>query len=250
MSSSRTELANMGQYIAKLRKDKKYTQRQLGDMIDIPYKTISKWENGVVAPDITVLKNLADVLEVTVDEILCGEKLDSIQEKNSATIDGMKFYIRKSVMKILKIMLIGFGILFIFVSYFISVNNYYKWNVLDLNFSDNELFITGHITFNREKTLVVLDEFAYISDNIGTLDEDKVKMLKVTLYANDKEIVSNELSYSEPIFLHHCFESYYFIYDEKDYYNELHTGKIDIKITYVDENGKEHDAILTSKHNS
>lgn len=246
MSSSRTDLVKMGKYIAKLRKNKKYTQRQVGELIDVNYKTISKWENGIVAPDITMLKNLADVLEVTVDELLCGEKIQKIEERNSATVEGIKIYIRKATKKVLKIMLIIFLILSIFVSYFISVENYYKWDVLDLNFSDNELFITGHITFNREKILIVLDEFAYISDKIGTLDEPKVKKMKVTLYTENKEVANNEIFFDESEFLHHCFEGYYFVYDGKNHHDNFGKDKIDISIKYTDNNDEEHNVILTS----
>ncbi len=246
MSSSGTDLAKMGKYIAELRKSKKYTQRQLGDLIDVNYKTISKWENGIVAPDITLLKSLADVLEVTVDEILCGERIKKIEERNSATVEGIKIYIKKAYKKVLGIVFIIFIVLFIFALYFIGVNNYYKWHVLDLSFSDKELFITGHITFNREKTLIVLDEFAYTSNEIGTLDEIKVKSMKVTLYVDNKEVANSERIFDESEFLHHCFEGYYFVYDGKNHNENFKEGKIDISIKYTDDNDGEQNVILRS----
>ena len=228
MSSSRTELAKMGKYIAKLRKDKKYTQRQLGDMIDIPYKTISKWENGVIAPDITVLQNLANVLNVTVDELLCGEEIKTVEEKNLATVNGIKIYIKKSVGKILKIMGLFLIILFICIAYFYSVENHYKWNVIDLSSSNNDLYVNGYIIFNKDTTMVVLDELAYTSNTIGTIDEPKVKSIDISLYFGDKKIISDERFFDEYQYLHYCFEKYYFIYDEKKYYENLEDIKLNI----------------------
>ena len=58
MAVERQDLVTIGSNIAKYRKLKDYTQKELGDILDVNYKTISKWENGNVAPDITLLKSL------------------------------------------------------------------------------------------------------------------------------------------------------------------------------------------------
>ena len=55
--SSRTDLVKMGKHIQEARKNKKYTQKELGEIIDVSHKTISKWEQGHIAPDITILKS-------------------------------------------------------------------------------------------------------------------------------------------------------------------------------------------------
>lgn len=55
----RTDLTVMGKNIAKYRKNKKLTQKKLGEIIDVSDKSISKWENGNIAPDITLLVPLA-----------------------------------------------------------------------------------------------------------------------------------------------------------------------------------------------
>lgn len=63
-----------GKLIAELRKEKGLTQQQLADMLNLSNKTISKWESGKGSPDISNLPMLADVLEVSVDELLRGER--------------------------------------------------------------------------------------------------------------------------------------------------------------------------------
>lgn len=67
----------IGQFIAIQRKQLFMTQQNLADKLDITNKAVSKWETGEGYPDITVLPALAEVLEVTVDEILNGEKNNS-----------------------------------------------------------------------------------------------------------------------------------------------------------------------------
>lgn len=56
--------------IAELRKKSGLTQQELGDILAVSYKTISKWENGTVLPDINMLPTLSKIFNVSVDAIL------------------------------------------------------------------------------------------------------------------------------------------------------------------------------------
>lgn len=56
--------------IAELRRMRGLTQQELGDILSVSFQTISKWENNVTMPDITVLPPLAEYFGVTVDELL------------------------------------------------------------------------------------------------------------------------------------------------------------------------------------
>ncbi len=59
-----------GKYLLKLRKEKGWTQEELAEKIHVSNKTISKWETGAGLPDIHMLEPLADVLGVTVLELI------------------------------------------------------------------------------------------------------------------------------------------------------------------------------------
>lgn len=72
------EQKNIGKFISNLRKQKGLTQYELGMIIGVSSKTISKWETGISQPDITILKKISNVLEVSVDELLEGKKYDTI----------------------------------------------------------------------------------------------------------------------------------------------------------------------------
>ena len=63
-----------GGFIAALRKEKGYTQATLAEILSVSNRTVSKWENGDGYPDITILPDIADALDVSVDELLAGEK--------------------------------------------------------------------------------------------------------------------------------------------------------------------------------
>lgn len=64
---------NIGKNIKKLREAKQITQEQLGKLLNVSHQAVSKWENGVALPDISLLPELGRVLEVLVDDLLKDE---------------------------------------------------------------------------------------------------------------------------------------------------------------------------------
>lgn len=62
--------------LKKLRAEKKVSQEKLAQYLDVSSQAVSKWETGNAYPDITLLPDLARFFGVTVDELLCVEKID------------------------------------------------------------------------------------------------------------------------------------------------------------------------------
>lgn len=65
-----------GTFVAQLRREKGYTQKELGERLLISDKAVSKWETGTTIPDTALLIPLADALGVTVTELLTGEHME------------------------------------------------------------------------------------------------------------------------------------------------------------------------------
>lgn len=65
-----------GKFIAKMRREKHLTQRQLADKLSISDKTVSKWECGNGMPEISLMLPLCEILDISVNELLSGERLD------------------------------------------------------------------------------------------------------------------------------------------------------------------------------
>ena len=63
----------IGKLIAKMRKEKGLTQQALGDKVGVGYRAVSKWETGQTLPDISIIKELSEILGITADELLKGE---------------------------------------------------------------------------------------------------------------------------------------------------------------------------------
>ena len=76
-----------GKFIRELRNEKEMTQQELADKIGVSDRAISKWENGRGMPDISLLIPLSNALNITVLELLNGEKSD---DYNDAAIKLVK----------------------------------------------------------------------------------------------------------------------------------------------------------------
>ena len=63
-----------GAFVAQLRKEKGLTQKALAEQLYVSDKAVSKWERSLSLPDVTLLHPLADVLGVTVEELLACKR--------------------------------------------------------------------------------------------------------------------------------------------------------------------------------
>ncbi len=66
-----------GLFVTELRKEKNLTQKDLAEKLYVSDKTVSKWERGLSMPNVVLLIPIADILDVTVTELLRGEKIDT-----------------------------------------------------------------------------------------------------------------------------------------------------------------------------
>ena len=80
-----------GKIIRELRESKNLTQKQLGEIISVSDKTVSKWETEKGLPDITLVEPLSAALGVSVAELLSGENI--VNKNRAGNIRKMKFYV-------------------------------------------------------------------------------------------------------------------------------------------------------------
>ncbi len=72
----------IGKFIAYCRKEKNMTQEELAQKLHLTDKAISKWENGRSLPDLSILEPLSKTLDVSINEILSGEKIKEEELKD------------------------------------------------------------------------------------------------------------------------------------------------------------------------
>lgn len=65
----------IGKFIAECRKQNNLTQMQLAEKLGITDRAVSKWETGKAMPDSSIMLQLCEILEITVNDLLCGERI-------------------------------------------------------------------------------------------------------------------------------------------------------------------------------
>ena len=78
------DAVKIGEFLKALRKSKGYTQQEVAEALYVTQKTVSRWENGEGIPDINIIVSVAEFYDVTVDELLKGER--KIKEQAEYTI--------------------------------------------------------------------------------------------------------------------------------------------------------------------
>lgn len=82
------EQVKIGKFIAECRKNKNMTQAQLAEKLNITDRAISKWETGKGMPDSSIMLELCDELDITVNELLSGEMI-SMNEYNKKAEENL-----------------------------------------------------------------------------------------------------------------------------------------------------------------
>ena len=72
----------IGKFIAEQRKKQKLTQEEMASMLGISNRSVSNWENGKNMPDLSLFKPLCEILDITINELLSGEKLNKEEYQN------------------------------------------------------------------------------------------------------------------------------------------------------------------------
>ena len=82
----------IGEFIAKCRKEKKLTQAQLAERLNITDRAVSKWETGKSMPDSSIMLELCEILGITVNDLLSGEKIsmESYEKKADENLIALK----------------------------------------------------------------------------------------------------------------------------------------------------------------
>ena len=160
------EKKTIGQFIAALRKANGLTQQEVADRLAVSNKAVSRWERDECAPDISVIPALAELLGVTCDELLKGERItNSVQAEKSEPKIGkqVKALINRSVSNFKNMMgisvaisavglifmfgisygfyrpVIGFAVMLLFEAVAVTVA-VIAVNKMKANKADNELF--------------------------------------------------------------------------------------------------------------
>ena len=210
----------IGSLIAKRRKEKGMTQKDLADKLNITDRAVSKWERGICCPDISLLREIASILDVSISELICGEKVD--EETIIKTITYTKESIKQKVKGIINIIIVAIIILtltFITLSLIKVEYGYYK----HYNFTNQYQELSkANKEVKKERISDIKDKIKTISNDNGIF-KDKDYNLIMQYLKNINQVLNLD-------------EEKYFL---KDYYtykdlNELNDNYQNQNDRYID----------------
>jgi len=248
------DLGKVGKFIAELRKEKKLTQAQLGEKVGVTDKTVSKWEQGICAPNISILNELSEILGITTTELLNGKRFEDISKKELAdtTTKGMKYYINLSKKSLIKKMFIAILVTIILaisiIAFLFFKNNYDNCYVYELSSADPNYTVKGIIVEAPDKSILILNSVENNSDT-NLLDR------KIYAYEYMIKIGENNLNQKGNISLYsyekgekikslnNAIDNIKFYEIEKEN-NLISKGKVKLIIRFINEHQKKEEKII------
>ena len=115
-----------GRFIAELRKQKGFTQKELAENLMVTDKAISRWETGKGLPDTSLLKPLGDVLGVSITELLSGKRIEEVDMKEQADniiLESLN-YSKRMLASVISVTIFIIGIAFIISPLFLASKSY------------------------------------------------------------------------------------------------------------------------------
>ena len=169
-----------GKRLCALRQAAGLSQAQLGERLHVTNKAVSKWENGRATPGLNVVRQLADILNTTTDELLAHEKKKKTISK--IVITGGPCAGKTTAMSWIQNAFTSMGYAVLFVDetatqlitggaapWLSQSNRDFQWRLVELQLNKEKAFVEIAKTLKADKILVVcdraaLDNRAYMSD--------------------------------------------------------------------------------------
>ena len=132
----------IGKFIKEKRKEKKITQSELAEKLNVTDRAISKWENGICMPDSGIITELCKILNITINDLFSGEVVDMKDsekrlEKNLIEIIKLKEHKDKQLLSLeIFIGILVSIILFacVFVASFTNIKDIYRLLLIVVGF--------------------------------------------------------------------------------------------------------------------
>ena len=161
----------IGKFIKDLRIKNNLTQKEFADKYNVTYQAVSKWENGKNMPDLSLLKDICKDFDVSLDDLINGEK------------SAKKSYKKYIIIGIICIVIVLFLV--------IKNNNNGDFNFKTITSSCDAFNISGSIAYNDKKSAIYITNIKYC----GGDDTKEYEIIECTLYESHEDIEKKISSY-------------------------------------------------------
>lgn len=117
----------VGGFIAERRKRFRLTQGELAEKLGISQQDVLKWEEGKQLPDTEVIPKLCAILNITINELLCGRKLKEEEERKEAEQNAYALLKNKQKIKNFKLFYKLLCVMCVVIALLFAAAKYYVW---------------------------------------------------------------------------------------------------------------------------
>ena len=158
----------IGKFIAATRKKKSLTQEQVAWQLGVSINAVSKWERGLCLMDMSLLKPLSEILGVSINEILAGERIEEkdIEKKSEENIIKLTELVNLKSMKYGIIGMALFSIILIVVSFFKDTS---MSSIVSLLCAYNCVTFLSRYRIRRDKTDLISGVMFFIAVICNTI---------------------------------------------------------------------------------
>ena len=169
--------SEIGDFLKALRKTKGLTQAEIADMLNVSNKTISKWENGLGIPEVSTLLMLADLYDVTVDDILRGSK--KMPKHEDKAVHRLNYIIQKTKNQ--------------YLSFFLGLGGI---QILSLVL----LFVIGESTLNSTASSGISAVLLIVASFMQLFNLNRVKYQTLELENDHKKVIQRQVFHTSYVF--------------------------------------------------
>lgn len=170
-----------GKFIKEIRKKNNLTQKQLAEKYNVTYQAVSKWENGKNMPDMTLIKQMSEDFNVSLEEMFSGKLKKKTKHK-------------KIIIGLLFVILIAIIIFLIILIQKSDSSFHFK----TLTSACGDFNISGNIAYNDKKSSIYItnieycgeennEEYQEISCTLFERDDDSFKKISSATYNGDSQ---------------------------------------------------------------
>lgn len=182
----------IGLFIQNRRKELKMTQKELALKLNITDKAVSKWERGLGCPDVSLLGELSEALEVGIGEILNGEFNETLKDNSEFiknAVDYSKNITEKNITENIKKILYMVLILITFYMSFMGIQQF--------------IYLSGGISFRSYKSDITYKEYEKLTEYTKVIKEKGYLVYKDSAsnysfdYADSLEFLIKRIDYTK-----------------------------------------------------
>lgn len=230
----------IGNFIANLRRENNLTQKDLANKLGITDRAVSKWERGICLPDIMLFEDLAEIFNISVSELLKGEKMkkkEVLEEKEIINVfTNIELNIKNKYKNISNVIIMTFFIILtLFIVYNVFKPIYYTNKTYKANVDSTKYLIT-----------TVENKINIIKNNQGKYTSEEYR--SILSFINDIDInqnikEDNELYQKDSYTFNEIYKSidknyfnntlYFSLYNIKNIYELLKTYDVEVGNNYV-----------------